>query len=378
VSGQPSGATVSFSPASITNSGSSTLTITALAGTTPGNYPLTITATSGALSHTSSATLTISPPPPPPDFTVSATPSTQTVGAGSGTSYTVTATAQNGFTGSIGLAVSGQPTGATVGFTPASISNSGSSVLSITTLAGTTVGTYPLTITATSGALSHTASASLVVTAPGQTKVWNSYDVVTQAGTPQAVVTDTTGVQTATVELYESLNNFGVDKGTLFPVFNAGAHPGAFNHVQGYWANATGGTYPYGGKSTVGRGSDTNETNAPAPSGVFDLQMHPNQNDHLVVAAFKVPENGTYQLSNLATRRVDGNSGQSIVYMVFSPAKVQLSSLRATSNQAWVIDPGTYNLGQLSAGDYVYFGVNRDGLYSWDATEISWKITENP
>jgi len=75
---------------------------------------------------------------------------------------------------------------------------------------------------------------------------------------------------------------------------------------------------------------------------------------------------------------VDGNSGQSIVYMVFSPAKVQLSSLRATSNQAWVIDPGTYNLGQLSAGDYVYFGVNRDGLYSWDATEISWKITENP
>jgi len=58
VSGVPTGATASFSPASVSGSGSSTLTVatgTAAAGT----YTLTISGTNGSLSHSASVTLTV-------------------------------------------------------------------------------------------------------------------------------------------------------------------------------------------------------------------------------------------------------------------------------------------------------------------------------
>jgi len=108
---------------------------------------------------------------------------------------------------------------------------------------------------------------------------------------------------------------------------------------------------------------------------VFDLQLHPPNNDHLTVAAFLVPENGNYQISNLAARRVDNNCCQTIRYYLFNALQVQMSNLQASNNQAWVTDPNTYNLGSLTAGQYIYFGVWRDGAWAWDASEISWTVT---
>src|SRR5581483_4111475 len=61
------------------------------------------------------------------DFSISATPSSQTVVAGSPASYGVTISAQNGFSGSVGLTVSGLPAGASASFSPSSVSGSGSS-----------------------------------------------------------------------------------------------------------------------------------------------------------------------------------------------------------------------------------------------------------
>ncbi|HVT02191.1 MAG TPA: sialidase family protein [Thermoanaerobaculia bacterium] len=57
VSGQPSGSTATFSPNPATTS--STLTITIASGTARTTYPLTITGASGSLSHTASASLTV-------------------------------------------------------------------------------------------------------------------------------------------------------------------------------------------------------------------------------------------------------------------------------------------------------------------------------
>jgi hypothetical protein len=115
-----------------------------------------------------SATSTqVSATPASPDFSVSATPSSQNVTQGNGTSYTVNLVPSGGFVGTVGLSVSGSPQGATATFNPTSITTSGSSTLSVSTLSSTPVGSYLLTITATSGSLTHTATVTLVVTAAG-------------------------------------------------------------------------------------------------------------------------------------------------------------------------------------------------------------------
>jgi subtilase family serine protease len=64
-SGLPAGSTYSFNPASVSGSGSSSLSVTTPGGTVAGVYPFTITGTSGSLGHTASATLVVGPPPAP-------------------------------------------------------------------------------------------------------------------------------------------------------------------------------------------------------------------------------------------------------------------------------------------------------------------------
>lgn len=101
--------------------------------------------------------------PATPDFSVAASPASQTVAPGAGTSYTVSVTPSGGFNGTVNFSVSGLPAGATASFNPASVNTSGSSTMSVSTSASTPAGTYPLTITGTSGSISHTASVTLVV-----------------------------------------------------------------------------------------------------------------------------------------------------------------------------------------------------------------------
>jgi hypothetical protein len=109
----------------------------------------------------------VSATPASPDFAVSATPSSQNVTQGNGTSYTVSLVPSGGFTGAVGLSVSGLPQGATATFNPTSVTTSGSSTLNVSTVNSTPAGSYLLTITATSGALTHAATVTLVVNAPG-------------------------------------------------------------------------------------------------------------------------------------------------------------------------------------------------------------------
>jgi subtilisin family serine protease len=160
----PAGAQGTFAPVTITGgAGASVLTVTA-GSLAPGSYPLTITATSGPLTHTATVTLVVTPPP---DFTLSATPSSRSTTAGGAVSYTVSAASVGGFAGNVTLSLSGL-TGAqaTWSFTPSSISAGVTSQLKITTAATLAPGSYPLTITGTSGAITHTAAVTLVVTAP--------------------------------------------------------------------------------------------------------------------------------------------------------------------------------------------------------------------
>jgi hypothetical protein len=157
-SGLPAGASASFSPASISTSGSSTLSVFTSSTTPPGSYPLTVTATSGSLIHTAGVTLVVSG-----DFAVSVTPSSATVTRRSSVSYLVTITPGSGFTGAVSLSISGLPRRTNASFNPVSITTSGTSTLTIGTNKNAPTGTFTLTITATSGGLTHSKQVALTV-----------------------------------------------------------------------------------------------------------------------------------------------------------------------------------------------------------------------
>ena len=161
-SGLPAGATASFSPTSVTGSGTSIMAVTVASGTATGTSTLTITGKSGALTHTATVSLVISSGP---NFTLSATPPSQSVTAGHSTTYTATVAPLNGFTGTVALNASGLPANATASFNPPTINTSGSSTLTVVTASNTPAGTSTLTIKGTSGTLTQSASVSLVVTA---------------------------------------------------------------------------------------------------------------------------------------------------------------------------------------------------------------------
>jgi hypothetical protein len=124
----------------------------------PGYYMLFLLNSAGVPSVAKFVQLTAQP-----DFSVSATPAASSVVPGTGTSYSVTVTPSGGFSGNVVFSVAGLPAGATASFTPSSVPGSGSSTLTVNTSSSTPVGSYPMTIAATSGNLVHSTRVTLTV-----------------------------------------------------------------------------------------------------------------------------------------------------------------------------------------------------------------------
>ncbi|HYY92709.1 MAG TPA: cellulase family glycosylhydrolase, partial [Candidatus Dormibacteraeota bacterium] len=143
----------SISSTSIVKSGTATISCSS---TNAGSYRLTVKGRSGSIVHSAIATFNFQ------DFTVSAS-SPITVPVGSSATSTITLTGLNSFTGTISISNT-VPTGLSCGSpTPNPVSGSGTSTLSCPS---NTQNIYPLTITATSGSLSHTATASFAYGTP--------------------------------------------------------------------------------------------------------------------------------------------------------------------------------------------------------------------
>lgn len=100
---------------------------------------------------------------PTAGFTLSASPSSVTVVQGNSGTSTITSAVTGGFNSAITLTASGQPSGVTVGFSPSSITGAGTSSMTITVGASVATGTYPITVTGTSGSITQTTSVSLTV-----------------------------------------------------------------------------------------------------------------------------------------------------------------------------------------------------------------------
>jgi fibronectin type 3 domain-containing protein len=136
--------------------------------TTPGTYVASLTAIdSSGNSDPSPATRTITVLPTSPDFSIAVNPSSQAVNPGQSTTFTVTVSPLTGFNGAVNLSVgseNGFPSGITSGgFSPSSISGSGSSTLTFNTTTSATPYALSLTITGTAGTITHTASTTLLV-----------------------------------------------------------------------------------------------------------------------------------------------------------------------------------------------------------------------
>lgn len=101
-----------------------------------------------------------------PDYTLTVSPSSRSVAPGGSTApYTVTINPSNSFSGTVNLSASGLPAGAAATFNPSGATTTSS--LTISTTTAVAAGTYPFTIKGTSGSLSHSTSATLVVSATG-------------------------------------------------------------------------------------------------------------------------------------------------------------------------------------------------------------------
>lgn len=98
-------------------------------------------------------------------FVVSTAPTKSTVLSGSSAAFTTIEVGSGGFSGTVTLSVSNLPTGATATFTPSTLTGGtwAVSVLKVSTSSATPAGTYPLTISATSGGVTQTTTAQLDV-----------------------------------------------------------------------------------------------------------------------------------------------------------------------------------------------------------------------
>jgi uncharacterized membrane protein len=193
-SGLPNGVTAAFSPNPATST--STLTLTASATAVTGTVTVTITGTSGALTNSTTLSLTVNTPA---NFRLSASPNEVAIAQGSQSTSAITITPVHGFSGTVTLSASGLPHGvtATFGSNPAT----SSSTLTLTASATAVTGAVTVTITGESGALTNTTTLSLTVNTGGSFNLAASPATVT-------IAEGTTG--TATITIFP-INGFSGD-----------------------------------------------------------------------------------------------------------------------------------------------------------------------
>src|SRR3989454_2558828 len=168
--GSPAGLNLSLTPATVSlssgGSGTSTLSVGA---SNPGSYTVTILGTSGSLSHQTTVTVNIATTNVG-DFGMTAGPSSMTISRGSSAGSTISLTSMNGFAGTINLSTVVSPTsGPKTSLSTSSVTltsgGQGTSILNVRALHKTPIGGYTVTVTGTSGSLSHSITITVNVTA---------------------------------------------------------------------------------------------------------------------------------------------------------------------------------------------------------------------
>jgi len=158
VSGLPAGVTSAF--ASSSTAPGTNLTFTAVATAAAGTASVTVTGTSGTITKTAAIALTILPGA---DFSLSFPQGSLSIFQGTAGAGPIRVSALNGFVGSVVLTASGLPTGVTAAFTPTG--SEGLYTATFTVAPTAAKGSATVTITGTSGALTHKTTFTLNVLA---------------------------------------------------------------------------------------------------------------------------------------------------------------------------------------------------------------------
>jgi hypothetical protein len=213
---------------------------------TPGIYVVSLTVIdSSGNSDPSPPTRTITVSPTNPDFAIAVSPSSSAVIPGQSATYTVTVTPLSGFNGTVSLSVgseSGFPIGITSGgFNPPSIvGTGGSSTLTMNTNTSATPYALSLTITGTSGTITHTGSTTLLVAlaapanltalpGPGQVSLsWAASVAATSYHLKRALVSGGPyqGIACTTIRSY---TDTGLTSGTTYDYVVSAAYQGGPN-----------------------------------------------------------------------------------------------------------------------------------------------------
>ncbi|MEU9481471.1 carbohydrate binding domain-containing protein [Streptomyces sp. NPDC048191] len=122
--------------------------------------------------------------PPANDFSVSLSPATASVAPGATATATVKTALTSGGAQTVGLTVSGAPSGVTASLSSSSVTAGDSSTLTVKTGATTAPGTYTLTVTGTAGSTRHSATLTLTVKGSGGTAVLGNGDFETGSLAP--------------------------------------------------------------------------------------------------------------------------------------------------------------------------------------------------
>jgi len=156
VLGQPAGVTAGMNPASVTGSGTSTLSVATASSTPGGSFPVVVTGTAVSLTQTAYVTVAL------PGFSLAAAANMFLNQAGKAAG-TITVSAVNGFNGSVTFSVTGLPKGVKAAFNPASAT--GSTQLVLSAAAEAALGYANAVVVGTSGNLTQSAVINLAVSA---------------------------------------------------------------------------------------------------------------------------------------------------------------------------------------------------------------------
>ncbi len=160
------GAGISINPTTISlgSGGTGSSAVTANAGTVAGTYTIQVTGVSGSLTRLVVMTLNVV------DFGVSASPTAISLSQSHSATSTITLSSLNGFSGNVALSANA-PAGFTATLNPTTVSltsgGTATSTLTITATGTQISGTYTVTVTGSSGTLSHQTAVSVSYTVGG-------------------------------------------------------------------------------------------------------------------------------------------------------------------------------------------------------------------
>src|SRR5256886_4996933 len=150
----PTGITTSCVPSSLRGNGTSTCTLTA---NKAGTYAVTISGTNGTLAHTTSIDVLVLEP----DFSLTANPNSVSFVVNGSATSTIALHSIGVFWENVSLNATSSPAGLSTTCSPAILVGPQSSICTVTS---PTISSYTVTITGTSGTLTHTASIDVRVT----------------------------------------------------------------------------------------------------------------------------------------------------------------------------------------------------------------------